>query len=135
MTTIVFPGQGSQYIGMSKDFYDEFPIARETNEFVEETSKIKIRDIIFQNIDGKLDITKYTQLAIFSASISIYNVLINKIKEKKILFNFSLGHSLGEYSALVASKVLDVESCTNLLKYRGEVMQSAYEENKSGMST
>ena len=62
MTTLVFPGQGSQYVGMAKDFYDNFDSARNIFNRVEDTTKVKIKDIIFKNEGNLLNITKYTQL-------------------------------------------------------------------------
>ena len=79
MTALLFPGQGSQYIGMTKDFHDEFAIARETFEKIENSVKINLRDIIFYNKSELLYITKYTQLAILCSSMSIFNVLKNEI--------------------------------------------------------
>ena len=134
MTTLIFPGQGSQFVGMAKDFCEEFAIARETFEIIENSVNIDLRDIIFNNKSDLLNITKYTQLAIFSTSMSIYNVLKNEINIDKISINYTLGHSLGEYSALTASKVISLEECSKLLKIRGELMQNAYKENMSGMA-
>ena len=133
MTTLIFPGQGSQFVGMAKDFCDEFAIARETFEIIENSVKIDLRDIIFNNKSDLLNITKYTQLAIFSTSMSIYNVLKNEINIDEISINYLLGHSLGEYTALTVSKVISLEECSRLLKIRGELMQKAYKENMSGM--
>ena len=79
MTTIVFPGQGSQYIEMSKDFYDNYLEARKTFDLIEETTKINIKQIIFENPENLLHQTQYTQLAIFCASISIFNVFKNVV--------------------------------------------------------
>ncbi len=133
MTALIFPGQGSQFSGMVKDFHDEFAIARETFEIIENSVKIKLRDIIFNNESKLLNITKYTQLAIFSSSMCIFNVLKNEINLDKLSINYSLGHSLGEYSALTASKVISIDDCSMLLKNRGELMQNAFKENMSGM--
>ena len=133
MTALLFPGQGSQYIGMAKDFYDEFAIARETFEKIENSVKINLRDIIFTNKSALLDITQYTQLAIYSSSMCIFNVLQNEIDIDKLFIKYSLGHSLGEYSALTVSNVISVEDCSMLLKKRGELMQNAFKENMSGM--
>lgn len=133
MTAILFPGQGSQYIGMAKDFYDEFAIARETFEKIENSVKINLRDIIFNNESELINITKYTQLAIYSSSMCIFNVLKNEIDIDKLFIKYSLGHSLGEYSALTASNAISIEDCSNLLKKRGELMQNAFKENMSGM--
>ena len=134
MTALVFPGQGSQYVGMTKDFHDEFAIARETFDLIENTTKINIRDIIFKNETGLLNVTQYTQLAIFSSSMTIFKVLKKEIYNDELSINYSLGHSLGEYSALVASNAITLEDCSILLKIRGELMQNSFEENMSGMA-
>ena len=89
--------------------------------------------ITLYNKSELLNITKYTQLAIFSSSMSIFNVLKHEIDINKLSINYSLGHSLGEYSALTASKVISIEDCSILLKNRGELMQNALKENMSGM--
>ena len=136
MTTIVFPGQGSQFVGMSKDFYESFNSAREIFNKVENATNINVKDIIFENKDNLLNITKYTQLSVFTASMAIFEVF-KELYSKTDLFlniNYVLGHSLGEYSALVASRVISLEDCSKLLKIRGELMQEAYPENKSGMA-
>ena len=136
MTTLVFPGQGSQFIGMSKDFYDNFTSAREVFYKVENITDINVKDIIFENRDNLLDITEYTQLSIFTASMAIFEVF-KELFVKTDLFsniNYVLGHSLGEYSALVASNAISLEDCSELLKFRGKLMQNAYPENQSGMA-
>ena len=132
MTTIVFPGQGSQYQGMARDFYDNFRVAKDIFNEVEEITEINIKDIVFENKEKLLDITKYTQLSIFTASIAIYEVFKQVFDTLDI--NFVLGHSLGEYTALVASKTLSLKDCIKLLKIRGDLMQNAYPENQSGMA-
>ena len=134
MTTIIFPGQGSQYVGMSRDFYDNFDTARKTFQFVEDISNIKIKNIVFENNSGLLDVTQFTQLAIFTASISIFKVLKNEVNLNNLNINFMLGHSLGEYCALVASDIISLEDCIKLLKLRGEIMHNAYLPNHSGMA-
>ena len=134
MTSLVFPGQGSQFVRMTKDFYDKFPIVRETFEVIETSTKINIKDIIFYNKTDLLNITQYAQLAIFCSSISIFNVLKKEVLNDKLSINYCLGHSLGEYSALVASKVLNIEDCSKLLKIRSELMQNSSIANISGMA-
>ncbi len=136
MTTLVFPGQGSQYEGMAKDFYDNFDVAREIFNKVEDSTKINIKDIIFYNKGNLLDITKYTQLSIFVTSMAIFEVFKELFGKKKIFndINYVLGHSLGEYTALAASNSISLEDCSKLLKIRGELMQEAYPSNKSGMA-
>ena len=77
MTTLVFPGQGSQYLGMAKDFYNSYKSAKDVFEKVEESTKIKVKDIIFNNPENLLNITKYTQICIFTASMAIFEVFSN----------------------------------------------------------
>jgi len=134
MTAIVFPGQGSQFVGMSKDFYDNFIRAREVFELIADTTKIDIKDIIFNNPADLLNQTQYTQLSIFCSSISIFKVLSEEIDIQKLNVSCMLGHSLGEYTALTAAEILSIEDCSLLLKTRGELMQNAYEPNQSGMA-
>ena len=134
MTVFVFPGQGSQFVGMSKDFYDNFKVAKDTFQLVEDVTKINIKKIIFENENNLLNITQYTQLAIFCSSISIFNVLKKEIDLKSLNINAMLGHSLGEYTALTAADYLSITDCSILLKIRGELMQNAYETNMSGMA-
>ena len=134
MTTIVFPGQGSQFAKMTKDFYDNFSEAKETFHMIENITKINISDIIFNDNPAKLNQTQFTQLSIFCSSISIFNVLKSKVDLEKFDIYTMLGHSLGEYSALYASGILSIEECSLLLKKRGELMQNAYPQNKSGMA-
>ena len=133
MTVIVFPGQGSQFVGMSRDFYENFSSAKHIFNLVQNTTGINIKDIIFENSKGYLDITQYTQLAIFCASMSIYNVFKEEIDLNSLNIKYMFGHSLGEYTALTASDTLSLEECSKLLKTRGELMQNAYTANQSGM--
>ena len=79
MTSLVFPGQGSQFTGMSKDFYDNFSAARDIFEIVSDTTKIDLRDIIFNNPSNYLNQTQFTQISIFCSSMSIFNVLKKEI--------------------------------------------------------
>ena len=134
MTTFVFPGQGSQFTGMTKDFYDNFIVARDIVELISDTTKIDIKDIIFNEKSELINQTKYTQIAIYAASMSIYKVLDTEIDLSELDFTCMMGHSLGEYSALSASKILSIQDCSLLLKLRGELMQNAIEPNKSGMA-
>tara|TARA_Y100000590_G_C15700635_1_gene1006642 strand:+ start:57 stop:989 length:933 start_codon:yes stop_codon:yes gene_type:complete len=135
MTTIVFPGQGSQYVGMARDFYENFSSAKEVFDIVEDSTKIRVKQIIFENNENLLDITKYTQICIYTASMAIFNVFKELISDKTFLdLKFVLGHSLGEYSALTASNTFDIFTCSELLKIRGDLMQNAFKENQSGMA-
>ena len=134
MTTIVFPGQGSQFANMTKDFYDNSLIVKKTFQEVEDFTKIKISNLIFENKDDLINQTKYTQIAIFTSSISIFNFFKSEVNYEKKNVNFMLGHSLGEYTALAAANILSIEDCSKLLKTRGELMQNAYPPNQSSMA-
>ena len=134
MSVLVFPGQGSQYINMAMDFNENFSISKDIFLEIEESCKLNIRQIITENQQDKLNITNYTQIAIFSASMVIYKTLIDQIGEEKILPKIVLGHSLGEYSALVAANVLSLSDASKLIKIRGELMHSAIKPNISGMA-
>ena len=134
MTTVVFPGQGSQYTGMSKDFYDNFNIARVTFQEIEEFTRMNLRKIIFDNEDNKLNITKYTQISIFTSSVMIFKTIQNEFDLNSSSIDVMMGHSLGEYSALACSDKLSLKDTCLILKKRGELMNHAVPENKSGMA-
>ncbi len=134
MTSIIFPGQGSQSINMAKDFHDNFKCAREIFEKIEDYTKIQIRKIIFENQDNKLDLTQFTQICIFSASYVIFKTYAEEVNLNLKEINVMMGHSLGEYSALVCSNKINLEDCSILLKKRGELMNNAVEPNKTGMA-
>ena len=134
MTVIVFPGQGSQFVEMGKDFYDSFQEVKDTFNIISEVSKIDIKDIIFNNPSDLLHQTQFTQISIFAVSISLFQVLKKHLDISNLKINFMLGHSLGEYSALCAANFFTIKDCAYLLKNRGELMQNAYEPNKSTMA-
>ena len=134
MTTIVFPGQGSQFSNMTKDFYDSSIVVKHTFQEIEDFTKIKISNLIFDNKNDLINQTKYTQIAIFTASISIFNYFKKEVNYDQKNINFMLGHSLGEYTALAAANILSIEDCSKLLKIRGELMQNAYPPNQSSMA-
>ena len=134
MTTVVFPGQGSQYTGMSKDFYDNFNIARLTFQEIEEFTGMNLRKIIFENEDNELDITKYTQISIFTSSIIIFKTIQNELGLASSSIDVMMGHSLGEYSALACSDKLSLKDACLVLKERGQLMNDAVPPNKSGMA-
>ncbi len=134
MTSFVFPGQGSQYIGMAKDFHDNFKSAKLFFEEIEDYTNIDIRNKIFNNEDKSLDITKYTQICIFAASYVIFKTFIEENNFKIDKANVMMGHSLGEYTALTCSNKLSLKECSLILKKRGELMNNSVSPNLTGMA-
>ncbi len=134
MTSFIFPGQGSQYLAMAKDFNDNFKIASQTFEEIEDYTSMNIRDIIFNDNSNKLDITEFTQICIFSASYTIFKTLITENKIEIENSNIMLGHSLGEYTALACSNKINLKDCSLILKKRGKLMNNAVPPNVSGMA-
>lgn len=134
MPAIVFPGQGSQYLEMTMDFNKNFIFSREIFQKIEDTIKIDIRKIISKNENDLLNQTNFTQIAIFASSIVIYETIVNEFGLENINPEVVLGHSLGEYSALVANNSLSIHDASKLIKLRGELMNSAIEPNTSGMA-
>ena len=134
MTAILFPGQGSQYIGMSEDFYNNFLNSKLVFEEVEDSTSIDVRKIIFEDPLNQLNLTNYTQLCIFTASYSIFRVIETEFDLKNMNVNTMLGHSLGEYSALASSYKITLSDCAKLLKLRGDLMHRAINANESGMA-
>ncbi len=134
MTSLVFPGQGSQTVGMAKDFYDNFKISRLIFEEIEEYTNIDLRKIIFENEENKLNLTQFTQISIFTASYVIFKTLEyeNDLNSQNI--NIMLGHSLGEYTALACSNKISLKDCSLILKKRGELMNFAVTPNSTGMA-
>ena len=134
MTAFLFPGQGSQYVGMAKDFHDNFKIARSVFDEIEDATSLSLRNIIFENPSNELNLTNFTQISIFATSYAIFKVIETEFDVNKMNIDFMLGHSLGEYTALACSKKINLSDCSKLLKLRGELMNNAVEANKSGMA-
>jgi len=131
MKAILFPGQGSQFVGMGADFYKEFDLVKNIFAAVDNTLGFSLSDIIINGPDEKLKLTENTQPAIMTVGVSIYNVLKKKIDLKNV--KFFAGHSLGEYTALVCAGSLTIEKAAYLLRERGKSMQDAVPYNKGGM--
>ncbi len=122
----IFPGQGSQQIGMGKDFYDNFSVAKEVYQEVDDALEYKLSDIIFNGTQDELSKTIHTQPALMATSMAIMAVILKESgKELKNLCKLVAGHSLGEYSALCASGVLSITDTAKLLKIRANAMQNA----------
>ena len=116
----IFPGQGSQYIGMGKDFYETFPCAKEMIDLAEKVSGIPMKELLFEENEN-INITKYTQIAMLADELAIWSVL----REKGVESAVNAGLSLGEYAALVASGVMTPEDAFRVVTKRGEFMQEA----------
>jgi len=129
---ILFPGQGSQFVGMGKDLYQEFSCAREVFEELDDTLSQKLSDIIFEGPSEKLMQTENTQPALMAVSMATLSVLKAEGLDTKS-FSSAAGHSLGEYSALCAAGVLTFSNAVSLLKERGLAMQKAVPLGKGGM--
>jgi len=133
MFSVIFPGQGSQSVGMAGKLYEEYSYIKELFDKADDILKSSISSVILKGPKEKLDETENTQPAIFLASYSIYEVIK---KETEINLNnakYFAGHSLGEYSALAASGSIDFESALRLLQKRGRAMQSAVPKGQGGM--
>ncbi|GAA7257738.1 ACP S-malonyltransferase [Helicobacter pylori] len=125
----IFPGQGSQSKGMGKDFYDNFSIAKELIEQASDTLGFDFKYLLFEEND-KLNLTQYTQPCIFLVSYIAHTILQN---EFPLLPNISLGHSLGEVSAVAMAKGMSFENALKLTYERGGLMAKACEGKDAGM--
>jgi [acyl-carrier-protein] S-malonyltransferase len=129
MKAYVFPGQGAQFVGMGKDLYDNSPLAKEMFEKANEILGFRITDLMFAGTDEDLKQTKVTQPAIFLQSVILAKVLGSEFKPDMVA-----GHSLGEFSALVAANALSFEDGLRLVSARAKAMQKACEKEPSTMA-
>ena len=130
-TAFIFPGQGSQYVGMGKEFYDQLRVAKEVFEEADDTLRFSISSLCFQGQEEELRLTENTQPAILTTSIAALKVLQT---EKGINPKFAAGHSLGEYSALVASGALSFSEAVQTVRLRGKFMQEAVPVGEGAMA-
>ena len=134
MLAVLFPGQGSQYVGMGSDFYEKFDDFKKNFDIVDKTLKYSLSEIILNGPEEKLKMTQNTQPAIMVLGVSIYNLLIKKNSFISNNSTFFAGHSLGEYTALVCSGSLTLEKAAYLLHERGKAMQEAVPAGKGAMT-
>jgi [acyl-carrier-protein] S-malonyltransferase len=133
MRAVLFPGQGSQYVGMGSDFYKQFQSVKKNFEIVDKTLGFSLSSLILNGPEAELKLTRNTQPAIMVVGVSIFNVLNQicnlNLKDSK----FFAGHSLGEYTALVCAGSLSIERAAYLLHERGKAMQEAVPEGRGAM--
>jgi [acyl-carrier-protein] S-malonyltransferase len=130
----VFPGQGAQSVGMGKDLYEQFPAARELFDRADEILQFKLSRVIFEGPEEELQQTRNAQPAIAVTSLALLKVAFEVSPSLHLKPAFVAGHSLGEYSALVAAGSLGFDDCIRLLRARGELMQAAGEKNPGTMA-
>ena len=133
MFSVVFPGQGSQIVGMGKEFYDRFEIVKKLFKEADETLKFPISKLIFEGPKEELDLTANTQPAIFLISYCIFNVIKNEFNIDLSKAKYFAGHSLGEYSALSCAGYLNFSDTIKILRIRGDAMQNAIPKGQGGM--
>jgi [acyl-carrier-protein] S-malonyltransferase len=125
MSALLFPGQGSQVVGMGSEFYNNFEIVKKIFNQADEKLNYSISKLILEGPEDKLQLTKNTQPAILTVSYSIFRILKDEFGFDLKNFKFFAGHSLGEYSALVCSNSLGFDDALYLLHERGKAMQEA----------
>ncbi len=133
MFSVLFPGQGSQSVGMAKVFYDNFDYIKSLYQEADDLLKNQISNLILEGPKDKLDLTENTQPAIFLVSYSIFQVIKKETSFDIKSAKYFAGHSLGEYSALSCAEVLTFSQTIQLLKKRGQAMQSAVPKGQGGM--
>ena len=133
MFSVIFPGQGSQIVGMGKELYDKFDIVKTFFNEADETLNFSISKLILEGPKEELDLTANTQPAIFLISYSIFNVAKNEYNLDLNKAKYFAGHSLGEYSALSCGGYLDFSETLKILRIRGEAMQNAVPKGQGGM--
>ena len=133
MFSVVFPGQGSQSVGMAANLYNNFNYVKKLFEIADETLGFSLSKLILEGPKEQLDQTENTQPAIFLVSISIFEMTRRESDIDLTNAKYFAGHSLGEYSALAASGSINFEQTIKLLKARGKAMQSAIPKGEGGM--
>ena len=133
MFSVLFPGHSSQSVGMARDLYNNFDYVKDLFEEADDALNFSIKKIIFDGPPNILNETENTQPAIFLVSFAIFNVIKNESSFDITQANFFAGHSLGEYSALACSNVINFRETIKLLKIRGTAMPNAVPKNEGCM--
>ncbi|WP_430785995.1 ACP S-malonyltransferase [Virgibacillus flavescens] len=126
----MFPGQGSQDIGMGKAFYDSYPEIKEMYQEADEVLKLSLSDIMFNGPKETLTATQNAQPALLLSSVAVHTMLL----KNEVLPVMAVGHSLGEYSALVAAGAISLEDALQLVAVRGKLMEEAFPAGKGAMA-
>ena len=133
MFSVIFPGQGSQIVGMGKDFYNKYDLVKSLFKEADETLGFSLSKLILEGPKEDLDLTENTQPAIFLLSYSIFSLVREEFNINLNKANFFAGHSLGEYSALTCAGVLTFSDTLKILKIRGKAMQNSVPKGVGGM--
>tara|TARA_Y100000591_G_C21729671_1_gene643340 strand:- start:187 stop:1113 length:927 start_codon:yes stop_codon:yes gene_type:complete len=133
MFSVIFPGQGSQMIGMGKEFFDKYDLVKKLFKDADEALSFSLSKIILEGPKEELDLTINTQPAIFLISYSIFQVIKKEFNFDLNKARFFAGHSLGEYSAIACAGYLDFQNTIKILKIRGNAMQNSVPKGEGGM--
>ena len=133
MFSVIFPGQGSQIVGMGRDLHSKFDTVKKYFDEADKILDFSISNLILEGPKDELDLTENTQPAIFLVGYSIFQLLKKELKIDLSKANFFAGHSLGEYTALASADVLSFSETLKILKTRGSAMQSAVPKGEGGM--
>jgi len=133
MFSVIFPGQGSQVVGMGKEFYDKFDLVKNIFKEADDTLNFSMSKLILEGPKEELDLTANTQPAIFLISYSIYNVIRKEFNVDLSKAKYFAGHSLGEYSALSCAGYLNFSETIKILRIRGDAMQNSVPKGEGGM--
>jgi len=133
MFSVIFPGQGSQIVGMGKDFYDKYTLVQDLFKEADDTLGFSLSNLILNGPKEDLELTENTQPAIFLISYSIFKLVKEEFNINLNKANFFAGHSLGEYSALASAGVLSFSDTLKILKIRGKAMQNSVPKGVGGM--
>ena len=133
MFSVIFPGQGSQIVGMGKELYEKFDLIKKLFKEADECLNFPLSRLVLEGPKDQLDLTENTQPAIFLISHSIFQLAKKEFNLDLNKANFFAGHSLGEYSALVSAEALNFSDTIKILKLRGKAMQSSVPKGEGGM--